>query len=245
MLEAFRKLHQFHRAFDDADKCLQETIGRPTCISGCGRCCESNTTSCMVIEAIDAVSILTGQGKLKKAVSVAEGWLLEKHNEAPSYDGMLAGCFVPPKINAEFAALNRLPCPFLTEAKQCSIYEARPIVCRAYGVTRVSLGLCPRPPGRGETLTQFMYMKVPGLMQDIHAFKEGYRSNHREWITFSLFPTLIYRAAREKQFSDLVRDNRIATAKIIGTELDQTLMWQGQIEALQKGVAPELVVNMT
>lgn len=242
MLEAFRKLHQFHKAFDEAESRLETTIGRPACISGCGRCC--STTSCMVIEAIDAVSILTGTGKLKKAVAIAEGWLLERHNEAPSYEGMLAGCFISPKIRDEFAALNRLPCPFLLETKQCFIHEARPIVCRAYGVTRSSMGLCQRPPGKGETLTQFMYMQVPGLMQDIHSFKEQYRDNHREWITFSFFPTLLYRAAREKEFREMVRDNRIATAKIIGTELDQTLAWQPQIEALQKGVDPDLVASM-
>jgi hypothetical protein len=81
-------------------------------------------------------------------------------------------------------------------------------------------------------------------MQDIHSFKEQYRDNHREWITFSFFPTLLYRAAREKEFREMVRDNRIATAKIIGTELDQTLAWQPQIEALQKGVDPDLVASM-
>ncbi len=244
MIEAFRKLHQFHRAFDDADRYLQQTIGRSTCVSGCGRCCETNTTTCMIIEAIDAVSILIGVGKLKKAVSIAEGWLLERHNEAPSYEGMLAGCFVPPKIRDEFAAINRLPCPFLSDAKQCIIYEARPMVCRAYGVTRSSMGLCQRPPGKGETLSQFMYMQVPGLMKDIHAFKEKYHGAHREWVTFGFFPTLLYRTAREKEFRNMVRDNRVATAKIIGTELDQTLMWQSQIEAFQKGVSPEKVLSM-
>lgn len=118
------------------------------------------------------------------------------------------------------------------------------MVCRAYGVTRLSMGICLRPPGKGETLTQFMYMQVPGLMEDIRIFKETYQSEHREWVTFSFLPTLIYRAAREKQFRSMVRDNRIATAKIIGTELDQTLMWQPQIEALQKGVTPDLVAAM-
>lgn len=244
MLEAFRKLHQFHTAFDEAQRRLEETIGKPTCMSGCGLCCETNTPSCMIIESIDAVSILTGSGKLGKVLSITEGWLLERHNEAPSYDGMLVGCFVPPKIRDEFAALNRLRCPFLLDTKECLIHDARPMVCRAYGVTRSSMGGCPRAPGKGETLTQFMYMQVPGLMADIHGFKEHYRGSHREWVTFGFLPTLIYRAAREKQFRDMVRDNRIATAKIIGTELDQTLMWQPQIEAIQKGMGPDLVANM-
>lgn len=242
MIEAFSKLRRFHRGFEKADAVLQQTIGRPTCISGCGRCC--TTTTCMIIEAMDAVSILMGLGKLQKAVSIAEGWLLERHSEALSYDGMLAGCFASPKIRGEFAALSALPCPFLSEARQCVIYEARPMGCHAYGVTRSSMGLCPRAPGKGETLSQFTYAQAPGLKADIQRFREGLRSNHRDWVTFGFFPTLLYRAAKENEFRAMVRDNRIATAKIIGTEVDQNLMWQPQVEAVQKGVASDLVADM-
>lgn len=242
MIEAFSKLRQFYRTFDAAAVLLERTTGKSACISGCGRCCEM--TSCMTIEAMNAVSILMGDGKLGRAVSIAEGWLLERHSEAPSYEGMLAGSFVSPKIRDEYVALTRLPCPFLTEAKECSIYEARPMSCRSYGVTRSSAGLCQRPPGKGETMTQLMYINSPDLVNHIRTFKEKYRCSHPDWIVYSFLPTLIFRAAREEQFRKLVRDNRIATAKIIGTDIDQTLMWQPQVDALQRGMSPDLVVNM-
>ncbi len=244
MIRAFRKLRQFHQAFDTADARLQETIGKPTCMAGCGLCCAHNTVSCMVIEAMDAVSTLMGSGRLQKAVAVAEGWLLEKHREAPSYEGMLVGGLIPARIRDEFVSLKRLPCPFLNDIKECTVYEARPMVCRAFGVTVTSTLLCPRPPGISETTTQFQYMRIPDMMQDMHEFKEQLRCEHREWVAFGLFPTLLYRAAREKEFRRLVGDNRIATAKVFGTEIEQNLMWQPQVDALQNGVAPERVAAM-
>ncbi len=244
MIDAFRKLHRFYRGFAGAERHLEETTGMAVCKRGCGRCCEAYTPSCMTIEALNAVSILTGGGNLAAAVSIAEGWLLERHNEAPSYEGMPAGCFVSPKIRDEFAAIQRLPCPFLNEAKECIIHISRPMSCRAFGVVASTQGICPRPPGKGETLTQLMYVDAPGLRQEISEFKQHYREPHPEWVTYSLVPTLIYRAAREKQFRDMVRDNRIASAKIIGTQIDTTLMWQPQVEAFRKGVAPDLIASM-
>jgi len=227
MIEAFAKLRQFGLAFEQLDMRLQEAVGKPTCVSGCGRCC--TIPSCMIIESMNAVSTLMGEGKLTKAVAIAEGWLLERHSEAPSYEGMLAGCFVPPKIKDEFAALAQLPCPFLTETKECSVYSARPLTCRAFGVTRSSMGICNRAPGKGETLSQFNYVQAPRLRAEIDKFRVRYHEEHKEWVTYSFFPTLLLRAANEKKFRELVNDNRIATAKIIGTEIDQTLMWQPQL----------------
>lgn len=240
MIEAFRELHRFHRVLDSARGTLEERICRPICISGCGRCCE--LPSCMVIEAMDAISILTGQVKLAPIVAIAEGWLLERHNEAPSYEGKIAGRFVPPKIRDELATMMQTPCPFLSASRECIIYEARPLGCRTFGVT-CSSALCPRPVGKGETLTQPIYINTPNLMKDIKDFKLRYRDVHPEWVTFSFLPTLIYRAAEEKKFHEMVENNRIATAKMIGTQVDTSLMWQWQIEKLQQGVSPDLVLT--
>jgi Fe-S-cluster containining protein len=243
MLEALMRLHKFYKGFEAADICLEQTVGKPTCISGCGKCCQVNTVRSSTIEAINAVSILTGQGKLDQVLQLTEGWLLDHHKEAPTYDGMIVNKFVPPKIREEFEKLSVLPCPYLLENMQCLVHDARPLVCRAYGVTRTNNGFCPRPPGKGETLTQFQYIKSPQLRNEIENFKKKYTIEHPEWLIYGFFPTLIYRAAKEKEFRKLVQDNQIATAKIIGTQLDTTLMWQPQLEALDAGVAPDLVLT--
>lgn len=244
MIDAFGKLHKFYRGFGSAERQLENTIGRSICISGCGKCCQANTVRCMTIEAMNAVSILTGTGELTKVMSIAEGWLLERHHEAPTYEGMISGRFVPAKIKEEAGVLASLPCPFLSETKQCLIHGARPLVCRAYGVTRITTGFCPRPPGKGETWSEYMYMQAPQLQTDIHKFKESYRVTHPEWVIFGFLPAVLYRAGREEKFRKLVRDNRIASAKIIGTHLDETLMWQPLVEAIKKGVSPDMVANM-
>lgn len=244
MIRAFRKLHQFYRGFDGAADCLEQTIGKSVCQSGCGKCCEANIPKCMTIEAINAISILLGEGKFTQTVSIAEGWLLERNNEAPTYEGMPSGRFITTQLRLEYEALAKQPCPFLAETKQCLIHSARPLICRSFGVTRTGGGFCPRMPGKGETLTQHMYIQAPGLQQDIRAFKEFYQVGHPEWIIFGFLPALIYRAAEENKFRNLVRDNRIASAKLIGTQLDTTLMWEPQEEALSAGMAPDLVAAM-
>lgn len=244
MIEALMQLHKFYKGFAGAEKCLEETIGRSICIAGCGKCCEHNTVQCMTIEAINAVSILTGQGKLTQAVSIAEGWLLDHHKQAPTYEGMVEGRLLPAGIHAEFIALAGLPCPFLAENKECLIHDARPISCRAYGITRTGKGFCPRPTGKGETVTNLMYIQAPGLRQDIEKFKTRYTRSHPEWTIFGLLPTLIFRAAKEKEFRKLVKDNRIASAKLVGSQVDMTLIWQPQLDAIRSGVSPDLVAQV-
>ena len=244
MIKAFRKLHKFQDGFSGAASCLEQMIGRPICISNCGLCCQHNTPMCMTIEAMNAISILVGDSRYKKIISTAEGWLLERHKEAPSYNGMLSGCFVNSEIRDQIEAIRVLPCPFLAENKECVLHDARPLVCQAYGVTRAGSGFCPRPPGKGETLTQLMYIKSPELHADLHNFKEHYQKEHPEWVIFGFLPAVIYRAAKEKEFRQLIADNRIATAKLIGTHIDTTLMWQAQDEAVQSGVVSDLVAAM-
>lgn len=242
-IAAFASLHRFHEGFDAVQEKLESYIGRPICMPGCGKCCEVNSPKCMALEAMNAVSILAGAGKASKIVDLAKGWLLEKHNEAPSYQGMIVGGFVPPEILVELTNLSRLPCPFLDVTKECLMHESRPLVCQAYGVTRTSEGGCNRAPGRGETITQFMYMRAPELQRDIRLFKEKYRKEHPEWSVYGFLPTLIYRAAEEKEFRTLVAENKIATAKLVGMKEDTALMWQPQVDAVRQGVSGDLLVT--
>lgn len=243
MIKTFETLRRFYQEIDNAGRYLEEIIGKPICISNCGKCCSANTIQSSTIEAMYAVSVLTGTGKLDNVIKLCEGWLLDHHKEAPSFEGMIEGKFIPSKIKDEFESISKLPCPFLGLDLKCMVHEARPLVCRTYGITRTGSGFCPRPPGKGETQSQFMYLQAGELRTAIDAFKRSIGEDHPEWTIYGLFPTLIYRAAKEKEFHRLVSDNRIASAKIIGTQLDTTLMWQPQLDAIKRGLTPDLALT--
>jgi Fe-S-cluster containining protein len=244
MIEAFNQLRQLHKVFDLAEEMLEEDIGKPVCISSCGLCCQHNTPHWMTIEAIHAISVLTGTGRYTKAMSLAEGWLLEEHQQAKTYEGMPIG-WASPRVREEFNTLSLAQCPFLDATMRCSIHDVRPLTCRAWGVTRDSNGTCPRAPGKGETLTQRRYIQAPVFRQIVENWREKCKKKNPTWVTAGLVPTLLFRAGNEKKFRELVKDNKIASAKIIGVDFETTLMWQPQVNAIRSGVMPELALAET
>lgn len=242
MIEAFSELRQIHKAFDDAEALLEKDIGKSICISNCGLCCSHQTPHWTFIEAILATSILTGTERLTKTLSVVEGWLLDHTKQATIYEGMPVG-WASPQLRDEFNAISlTAPCPMMDEEKKCLIYDVRPLVCRANGVTRDNVDLCPRQPGKGETLTQRRYINSPSLRLAVESWREKCRDKNMTWLTTGLVPTVLYRVGREAKFRELVRDNKIASAKLVGMEIDTTLMWQPQVNAIRAGVMPELAV---
>lgn len=237
MLKALIDLNGLHKSFAIAQGVLEGNLGTPICIPGCGRCC--TVRSSMIIEGINMVSALTGLGKLKAAVACAESWLLEKPtiaaNElALSYKGLPVG-IISPEIKQEWEQIQRSPCPFLTEDKRCLIYECRPLLCMALGVT-LDIGLCPRPLGASESSMRRGIIDSRDLAPAVQQFKE-YCGRKPEWRIYGFAPTLLYRAAEPDKFRALVDDNRIPSAKIVGTEIDVNLMWQPQIDSIRAGVS--------
>lgn len=239
------ELRQVHGMFAAADDMLQEHIGRATCIPSCGLCCQHNTPPWMVIEALQAVSVLTGQGhgRLRRMVSIAEGWLLEKDPRASMYEGMPTG-WAKPQLRDEWAAVSRGQCPFLASTQRCLIHEVRPLTCQAYGVTRDAADICPRPLGHGETATRRAYVDGDTIPTAIRAFRERCAAKNKTWVTSGLVPTVLYRVAEPDRFKRLVLDNCIPSAKLVGTDFETSLMWQPQMEALRQGVSPDLVAMM-
>ncbi len=240
MIRAFRELHRIQQGFEAAERVLEQTIGVSTCMSGCGKCCQKNVPYWRTIEAINAVSVLMGTGKLKKAVSLAEGWLLEHHKEAKAYEGMSNG-LASPRIHQEWLDLRQTTCPFLDDSMSCVMHFCRSLSCRAYGVTYAPVSDCPRPPGKGETLSQHKYASAEGLRRVVHAYWDDCKQRKPEWIVSGFVPTLLYRAAEPDKFKKMVLDNQIASAKIIGVDYEVSLMWQPELEALESGVSPDLV----
>ena len=242
MLKAFMELSALHRLFDGAQGVLEKELGTPVCFPRCGRCC--HVPDCMVIEGANMVSFLTGEGLLTKATQIAEDWLLTKHKEATIFRGMPVGV-VPAEIKNEWLQLMASRCPFLDEKAKCVIYSSRPLMCHALGVS-LDVRYCPRPLGRGEMLNRRAVIDNGPLRQAVEAFKKDCQ-RQPEWTIRGLAPAILYRAAYPDKWRGLVDDNRIASAKIIGTALDFDLMWQHDPNELDdQGIAfstRQLVAN--
>ncbi len=241
MIDAFLELRAIHRLFGAAELRLEQHIGKSLCLPGCGLCCQVNLPMWTTIEAIHAVSVLTGRTTITKMVAIAEGWLTEPDPRATLYEGTPEG-WASPQLVAEWQAMRSTQCPFLSDTKVCLIHEVRPLACRAWGVTLTDNGaLCPRPPGRGETLTQRAFINGTPIRQQVEGFKDRCREKKRAWLASGFVPTVLYRAAKPDEFKCLVLNNRVASAKLVGTEFEVSLMWQPQVEALRSGASPDLV----
>ncbi len=243
MLKALIDLNGLHKSFTIAQGALGSHLQAPLCIPNCGRCCTVKT--CMIIEAINMVSTLTGLSRLKAAIDCAENWLLEKTVAAAdevdlSYKGLPVGV-VSSDIKQEWEQVSQSRCPFLTSDLTCLIYECRPMLCMALGITR-EVKNCPRPLGVGETYSRRAFANSGEIAQAVQRFKD-YCDRKPEWKIYGFAPTLLFRAAQPEKFRALVDDNRIPSAKIIGTEIDVNLMWQPQLESLRAGEQPEYVVQ--
>jgi Fe-S-cluster containining protein len=198
----------------------------------------------MIIEAINMVSTLPGLGNLKKAVDIAENWLLERapvaaSEMALSYKGLPVGV-VSRELLAEQHQVAGSRCPFLTDEKKCLIHSCRPMYCMALGVTREALPVnsgapgCPRPLGYGESLARRGFWDSSGIRQMVQEFKDDC-DRKPEWKIYGFAPTLLYRAAEPDKFRALVDNNRVPSAKIIGTAFDTNLMWQPDLDAQRQG----------
>ena len=233
VLNELLALREIHKGFQDAADTLAASLNVPICV-GCGQCCRDNTPLAFQIEGIWAVSSLIGAGQLQDAESIAEGWLLERHRQTPTYEGMPRG-YVNPKVSQEFNNLHRLSCPFLSGENRCSIYIARPLPCRAFGVTRIASPNCQRPQGTSEQVLSKAYVDGEGAEFGLRsALDVLIRETGPERMACGLFPTLLFRHANPDKFYAYVADNRIASAKLLGSPFTPALLWQGQLDRLAK-----------
>lgn len=218
MVAAFGKLEAVHRAYSLASIEMQKILKVPPCIVNCGLCCQNNTPFIWKLEAEYAISTLVGQGtgKLKQATQRAYSWLLDKHRgcwtlglQNQSADVMFH------RVQSEFRTLLSSPCPFW-DHKSCSIYDARPISCRAYGITKFVSSKCSRPLGVGE-LPEMRAMygnKGARLLQGL--VEELWRViSETQWKTIAFSPTLLYSIAQPEKFKALLNDDKIAAAKLV------------------------------
>ena len=232
-LESLMAISQLHRAYEGAAKLLEDRLGTPLC-ERCGKCCEGNTPFAYGVEAANAVSRLIGQGKSYTMQRRIEGWLLEKHRECTVYEPLRANKMtwgLDSKIQEEALALSRVQCPFYEE-RSCILYDMRPIVCRAYGVTRVIQG-CSRRLGQGESLSHRLILTGP----PVEALKAARLRvlalvPKPTWRLSGFFPTLIFALMWPESYRKMVSDGLVASAKLVMTEPSMAVCEDTPIEAL-------------
>lgn len=238
MLQAFSELRTIHRMLGEAEGWLLQHRGVPICIEKCGKCCEINTVPVHSIEASMVVSYIIGAGKTEW-IDWCRNWLIERHPQAPTYGGMPKGV-TSPELTQEWKDLQRTPCIFLSTDKRCLIYEFRPLPCRTFGVTRIPTSYCPRPLAKAEMSGQALY--VGGrpaliLIKETQGFLKRVAQRNPDWAQQGFLPAMIMRQAREKEFRDLIADNRIASAKLVGTAYSLQSLWQYQVELEELAVS--------
>lgn len=122
--------------------------GRPVCMARCGLCCSRSTPIVSVLEAgylVSHLQYLDGREPVKEA---ALAWVKTANPRLKAqgvpYGRSLDGEHLA-ALQADNLVLQSSPCPFLTEEMECRVHAARPLICRAYGVTLPPDEWCPRP----------------------------------------------------------------------------------------------------
>lgn len=233
-----KTLERIHSLFSRAEKEFTRSIGCPICVADCGKCCEVNNITVKGIEA-RYISMWLRRQPLpfqKKVVDVCHDWLFHEFEKVGTRWG-LGTAKMPPNILdqlfQEVAWLcRRSPCPMLTEDKRCLIYPARPIVCQAYGITRVTpIELCKRPLGKFEEGPYRAYLnnrtteKIRDSIETLKGEIEG-----RNYINAQGFiGTMLYLEMEPQRFLEFAYHNDIASAKLALLHGGYYL-WQEQLQ---------------
>lgn len=191
LIQRYNLLGIIHRSLDQGLCELEQTIGRPICIENCGKCCEHNTPVVAKVEAQYVLSLVSPG--LRRAIDQALDWLEFNHS------GLNDNHRHPAEV------LQSKQCPFLESDKTCLIYAARPLVCRAYGVTIPQDDWCPRPLHYTESLSSRM---IIGRDTDLGRAIASITIPERE---VYFLPTLIAKLGAPHRFRSL----KIQSAKLI------------------------------
>jgi len=244
-LQPLRALEATYRAFNAAERELASALGVPICKAGCGKCCESTVPMVTPVEAGMMYSWLLGQDPLtlQRILNISDGWILEREHRLVIYD--LPSTFLSqeqwdklrPEVNI---ILHTMPCPFLTAEKACLVHEARPLMCRAYGVTHVPNPWCPRPLSRIESPGAHAHIgdtsatagKLRRMVSIALSEKQGVR----------FLPTALLSLFKPEKLQSY--DGHVANAKIVTMSENPTIIFQTQLSALwreqQEKVADKL-----
>ncbi len=234
MLECYRALKMVHMGYELAAEQLAKYLGVPLCVPNCGLCCEINVVYSYGIEAAFAVSSLAAEPKLlNQVLDRTEGWLLDNDKSAPTKVPVVGGepIMVTKELSGEIDSLAGKCCPFLNADKSCLIHAYRPLVCRAFGVTRVAHRDCRRPTGAAETDGKQAWFGGLGATAVKDVIEEILRTVPSPTGAKSgFFPTLIYVLAKPGQYRKLAMSGNVSTAKLLMFDDFHGILWQDKLE---------------
>jgi Fe-S-cluster containining protein len=232
LLECYKALKMVHVGYELASSQLSHALGVPLCVPNCGLCCQINVVYAYGIEAAFALSNLASDKQLGEILSRARDWLLENDKDAPTHIPVVGGepVVLSNGLNKEIDLLAGKECPFLNSEKNCVIHAYRPLVCRAFGVTRIAHKDCRRPMSKFEVTDKDAYFGGLGST----AIKDVLEEILRE-VPMSIgsqsgfFPALLYAIARPNEYRELALSGQVSTAKLLLLDNFHGLLWQDQI----------------
>ncbi len=111
------------------DRNLQKYGEKIQCRRGCSQCCSQIFNITLIDGEVikDYMKTLPfeKQSKLKRK---AEDYVEKKNSIHPEAGNAFKGS------SDEFSVKPRIPCPALGDEGECTIYEARPVICRRFGI---------------------------------------------------------------------------------------------------------------
>ena len=227
MVRRFVELRKIHKLFEEQEARLVQKLGVPICIPNCGKCCQENNVTAYAIEASLILSFTMGSN-ISDVINWCRDWLLEKHTVTPTYEGIPRG-ILSEKLKHEWEILAHTQCPMLKQDKTCIIHSSRPLVCRAYGITRNAGVGCPRPLSLGESVysKRIVTPQESDFLEDaVMKYFGILRAESPDFAVIGFLPTMIFRQAREKEFRELIAENKIASAKLIGTDVETQVLFE-------------------
>lgn len=237
-LQALRSIEVTYRAFDTAEKVLTETIGVPICMSGCGKCCDVTTPLGWEFEARFLISYLMGSESenLSKILSICDGWLLERDGLSTFGWKNELSKDQQAKLSPEIdKVLLASPCPFLTVDKLCMVHKARFLICRAYGVTRMTSRICNRPLSPIEDQDTKAHIGPFGPVGNRvnRMINRSYREAAKlGWLGVQFMPTALFSITNPTKFAQYVDNNLVPTAKLVTMGVNPAIIFQDQLDSI-------------
>lgn len=241
--EINRVYDKVHKFFDGAQKQLEKTIGRPVC-DHCGKCCEVQE---IVVGGYEAKYIASWVRKQKpevydKIFNACENWLMTDHKITPPSGedfsliraGMGTYLLTPEamdRLGLELEwIMRKTGCPFLEGGNKCLIYPVRPLVCAAWGVTRIAgKPPCERESGKTEFKDYRAY--IDGKWKTVIEGELGKLIMDKAAIVehACILPTILYLELNPQGFMNHLYHNEIASAKLGQAYQDLTALFQEDV----------------
>ncbi len=236
----FVEMDRLYAGFRAAAAEIKTLTGIAPCVPGCGACCHVSVMA-HGIEAEYARTILIGSPDLTyPALDAAREWLTRPGDY--TYGAAITEGNQD-RIAAELERVQRETCCFLDKDNSCILHEARPIACRAYGVTHLPNTWCKRPPGLGETefartINRYdVTIPIRQIRRELMASLDLVRFQRQ-----GFFAAMLFEAMAAKEFAGLLDDGKIPLVKVVNIppgEEDMMCVWQEQAEAVWRAEAAD------